>query len=110
LPGDAVSRALYATSSCGICGKAALDLIETGAAAVAPGPVIEASVLDGLPAALAGGQRVFAATGGLHGAGLFTPDGEPVVVRANVYSGADRIAVHEDTGTRPASPGAPVSA
>jgi FdhD protein len=30
--------------------------------------------------------------------------------RANVYSGADRIAVHENTGASPASPGAPVSA
>jgi FdhD protein len=190
LRGDAVSRALYATSSCGICGKAALDLVETGAAPVAPGPVIDASVLDRLPPALAAGQRVFASTGGLHGAGLFTTEGEPVVVRedvgrhnavdkvlgralldgnvplsdrllvvsgrvsfeviqkaamagipivcavsaptslavdaarrlgmtlvgflrdgrANVYSGAGRIAVDEDTGARPTSPGAPISA
>jgi FdhD protein len=93
LAGDAVSRALYATSSCGICGKAALDLVETGAAPVAPGPVVAASVLDRLPTALAEGQRVFAATGGLHGAGLFTLEGQPVVVREDVgrHNAVDKV-------------------
>jgi FdhD protein len=93
LRADAISRALYATSSCGICGKAALDLVETGAAAVAAGPVVAASVLDGLPATLAEGQRVFASTGGLHGAGLFTPTGEAVLVREDVgrHNAVDKV-------------------
>src|SRR5919106_1439410 len=45
-------RNFYATSSCGVCGKAALDDIEVRCGPVAPGPEVPVSVLVSLPDAL----------------------------------------------------------
>ncbi len=86
-------RNFYATSSCGVCGKAALDDVEVRCERVAPGPTIEASVLLLLPEALRRGQRVFERTGGLHAAGLFDPDGGPMTVREDVgrHNAVDKV-------------------
>jgi FdhD protein len=84
LPGFQPQRAFYATSSCGVCGKASLDLIDVRCAVVADGPVVPARTLTGLPDALRGAQRVFDRTGGLHAAGLFTADGSLVASREDV--------------------------
>ncbi|HEX6447122.1 MAG TPA: formate dehydrogenase accessory sulfurtransferase FdhD [Streptosporangiales bacterium] len=81
-----VTRNFYTTSSCGICGKASLDAVRLGQPYdVAADPVrVEAPTLAGLPDALRHAQRVFDRTGGLHAAGLFTPDGELVCLREDV--------------------------
>ena len=86
-------RNFYATSSCGICGKAALDDIEVRCAPVAEGPQVRAEVLVRLPEALRAKQRVFDRTGGLHAAGLFTPDGELVSLREDVgrHNAVDKV-------------------
>ncbi len=86
-------RNFYATSSCGICGKAALDDIEVRCAPVAEGPQVSAEVLVRLPEALRAKQRVFDRTGGLHAAGLFTPDGELVSLREDVgrHNAVDKV-------------------
>jgi FdhD protein len=81
---DRLQRNFFATSSCGVCGKAALDDIEVRCAPVAPGPEVSAEVLVGLPTALREAQRMFERTGGLHAAGLFTGDGELVTVHEDV--------------------------
>jgi FdhD protein len=90
---DLVKRNFYATSSCGVCGKAALDDIEVRCAPVADGPVVPADLLVGLPDALRKAQKVFARTGGLHAAGLFTPDGTLVSVREDVgrHNAVDKV-------------------
>ena len=62
-------------SSCGICGKAALEEIEVRCAAVGDGPTVAASLLGTLPDKLARHQRVFDQTGGLHAAARFDVDG-----------------------------------
>ena len=72
---DVRERRYLANSSCGICGKAALDEIEVRCAPVGKGPVVAASVLGGLPDRLAPKQRVFEQTGGLHAAARFATDG-----------------------------------
>ena len=77
-------RNFYATSSCGVCGKAALDDIEVRCAPVAEGTTVPLDVLLGLPDALRSGQKVFDRTGGLHAAGLFTPEGRLVTIREDV--------------------------
>jgi len=90
---SALRRNFYATSSCGICGKAALDDVETHCAPVAPGPVVEGAVITSLPETLRSAQRVFEQTGGLHAAGLFTPDGELEVLREDVgrHNAVDKV-------------------
>ena len=81
---DLRARRYLANSSCGICGKAALDEVEVRCAPVAPGPRVAASVVRSLPERLAERQRVFAQTGGLHAAARFTAGGELVEVREDV--------------------------
>jgi FdhD protein len=81
---DRLHRNFYATSSCGVCGKAALDDVEIRCAPVDDGPEIPAAALLDLPGKLRGAQKVFDRTGGLHAAGLFTSDGEAVVIREDV--------------------------
>jgi FdhD protein len=77
-------RSFLSTSSCGICGKAALEDVEVRCAPVAPGPAVAASTISRLPGALADHQRVFGATGGLHAAARFAPDGAFVAAREDV--------------------------
>lgn len=89
----ALRRNFYATSSCGICGKAALDDVEVRCAPVAEGPQVRAEVLVGLPDALRARQKVFDRTGGLHAAGLFTAEGELVTLREDVgrHNAVDKV-------------------
>ena len=86
-------RNFFATSSCGICGKAALDDVEVRCAPVAPGPLVPAATIVGLPDELRSSQRVFDRTGGLHAAGLFTPSGAAVSVREDVgrHNAVDKV-------------------
>jgi FdhD protein len=90
---DRLHRNFFATSSCGICGKAALDDVEVRCAPVAPGPRVPASVLVTLPDRLREKQSVFDRTGGLHAAGLFTPGGELVSLREDVgrHNAVDKV-------------------
>jgi FdhD protein len=90
---DRLRRNFYATSSCGICGKAALEDVEVHCAPVGPGPQVSAEVLAGLPDALRANQRVFDRTGGLHAAGLFTPEGALVTLREDVgrHNAVDKV-------------------
>jgi FdhD protein len=80
-----LERSFYATSACGVCGKASLDAVEArGCRLLADGPTVRAALLPELPERLREAQAVFARTGGLHAAGLFTAEGEPVHVREDV--------------------------
>jgi FdhD protein len=87
------ARRFYATSSCGICGKASLDEVEVRCAPIADGPVVTRSVISSLPDALRARQRVFDETGGLHAAGLFDPAGELVAVREDIgrHNAVDKL-------------------
>jgi FdhD protein len=74
------------SSACGVCGKATVDSLHRRG--VEPfsgiGPTVAVDTLFGLPSALRAAQASFDATGGLHGAGLFTPEGDVLVVREDV--------------------------
>ena len=78
------TRHFAVSSSCGICGKAALDDIHVRARPIPEGPVVAPEVLWSLPARLRAAQAVFEATGGLHAAGLFEADGTLVAVREDI--------------------------
>ncbi|WP_068414269.1 formate dehydrogenase accessory sulfurtransferase FdhD [Planctomyces sp. SH-PL62] len=94
-PFDASSlkRNFFATSSCGICGKAALDQVAVRCAPVSPGPTVGRSALLGLPDALRGSQRAFDRTGGLHAAGLFDASGRLLAAREDVgrHNAVDKL-------------------
>lgn len=97
-PDASLERNFYTTSSCGLCGKASLDAVRTTAAwSVAEDPLsIGTDVLTALPDRLRAAQRVFDSTGGLHAAGLFTADGEPVCLREDVgrHNAVDKVVGH----------------
>ena len=89
----ALQRNFYATSSCGICGKAALEMVEVRCAPVAAGPVVEPDVIRSLPDRLREAQAVFERTGGLHAAGLFDASGTALAVREDVgrHNAVDKV-------------------
>ncbi|WP_068272503.1 formate dehydrogenase accessory sulfurtransferase FdhD, partial [Aldersonia kunmingensis] len=95
LPDTGIERNFYTTSSCGVCGKASLDSIRTRTRhSPADDPAtVDTEVLAGLPDTLREAQKVFATTGGLHAAGLFTPDGRVLAVREDVgrHNAVDKL-------------------
>jgi FdhD protein len=86
-------RNFYATSSCGVCGKAALEDVEVRCAPIPIGFHVPAATIVALPDSLRSAQRVFDRTGGLHAAGLFTADGDVVTVREDVgrHNAVDKV-------------------
>jgi len=90
---DALRRNFFASSSCGICGKATLDQIEVRCRPVAAGPVLKAEIIARLPEGLRKAQKVFDRTGGLHAAGLFAPDGTLLTLREDVgrHNAVDKV-------------------
>lgn len=79
-----VTRNFYATSSCGICGKASLDQVALECPAILSGPQVQRSVITSLPHRLREGQKTFSRTGGLHASGFFDPAGMPAGLREDV--------------------------
>jgi FdhD protein len=89
------SRNFYTTSSCGVCGKASIDAIRTRSQFdVAADPLtVPARTLAALPDRLRAAQRTFDRTGGLHAAGLFTAEGDLLVLREDVgrHNAVDKV-------------------
>jgi FdhD protein len=79
---DPGERRFYTTSSCGVCGKGALEQVAVDAPRLPPGPCVSRALLAGLPDLLV--QPEFARTGGLHATGLFGADGTLRCVREDV--------------------------
>ena len=78
-------RRFYLSSSCGVCGKGALEFVRQEAAPSAAGPPIDSELVRRAPAEARRMQLAFERTGGLHATALFAADGE-------------LLAVHEDVG------------
>ena len=93
---QSAARNFLTTSACGVCGKDSIEAIRVRSAFdVAANPVrVSPAVLAGLPGRLRDAQRVFSRTGGLHAAGLFTPDGTLLVLREDVgrHNAVDKVA------------------
>jgi FdhD protein len=86
-------RNTFASSSCGVCGKASLASAMATAGPVADGVRFALEVVRRLPAALRGAQEVFSRTGALHAAALCRPDGDLLVVREDVgrHNAVDKV-------------------
>jgi FdhD protein len=79
-----LQRSFYTSSSCGVCGKGALEAVAVEAPRVESELRLPLSLIVSLPDRLREAQAAFAATGGLHATGLFSADGEPLCVREDV--------------------------
>ncbi|HZT90446.1 MAG TPA: formate dehydrogenase accessory sulfurtransferase FdhD [Gaiellaceae bacterium] len=86
-------RNFYTSSSCGVCGKGALDAVAVHAPRVASDLVVPAEVLASLPERLHGEQAAFSTTGGLHATGLFDAGGTLLCVREDVgrHNAMDKV-------------------
>ncbi|HEX8867167.1 MAG TPA: formate dehydrogenase accessory sulfurtransferase FdhD [Lentzea sp.] len=93
-PDTGVERNFYTTSSCGVCGKAALDAVKlkTRYSPALDDVRVTPEALTSFPDALRERQKVFESTGGLHAAGLFV-NGELLVVREDVgrHNAVDKV-------------------
>ncbi len=99
-----LTRHVFASSSCGVCGKASIDAILGGFPSIAPPTTqgaqahwtIAADVLVSLPDKLRDAQHGFGRTGGLHAAGLFTMQGDLIVAREDVgrHNAVDKVLGH----------------
>jgi FdhD protein len=81
---EPLRRNFYTTSSCGVCGKGALEAVAVEAPRVESELTVPAALVSELPDRLRSAQPTFAATGGLHATGLFTSDGTVICVREDV--------------------------
>jgi len=89
----ALQRSFYTSSSCGVCGKGALEAVAVEAPRVESELRVPAELVAELPDRLRSAQPAFDATGGLHAAGLFSGDGELVCVREDVgrHNALDKV-------------------
>jgi FdhD protein len=90
---ERLRRNFYTSSSCGVCGKGAIEAIEVTAPRIESALELGHELIAQLPGRLLEAQRAFAATGGLHATGLFEPDGELVCVREDVgrHNAMDKV-------------------
>jgi FdhD protein len=88
-----VARSFYTTSSCGVCGKGALEAVAVESPRVESDLRVTAALVAELPSRLREAQAAFAATGGLHATGLFDAHGELLCVREDVgrHNAMDKV-------------------
>jgi FdhD protein len=90
---ERLQRSFYTSSSCGVCGKGALDAVAVDAPPVTSDLRIDAALAARLPDRLRAAQPAFASTGGLHATGLFDASGALVCVREDVgrHNAMDKV-------------------
>ncbi|MEQ9167521.1 MAG: formate dehydrogenase accessory sulfurtransferase FdhD [Fulvivirga sp.] len=79
-----LERHFYTNSSCGVCGKASIESVETGCKVILNKDVFAEKVIHNAPDKLRAAQKVFEYTGGLHAAGFFNLMGELEMMREDV--------------------------
>jgi FdhD protein len=86
-------RSMLSSSACGVCGAVLIEDLRRDLAELPPSPVVDPALLPALVDRLRSSQGVFARTGGLHAAGLFTAAGEEVCVREDVgrHNAVDKV-------------------
>ena len=90
---ERLARSFYTSSSCGVCGKGALEAVAVEAPPVESELRVPAALVLSLPVLLRDAQAAFEATGGLHATGLFSPAGELVCLREDVgrHNALDKV-------------------
>jgi FdhD protein len=88
-----LQRSFYTSSSCGVCGKGALEAVAVEAPRVTSELRVEATLVSTLPDRLRAAQTAFAHTGGLHATGLFDVTGQLLCLREDVgrHNAMDKV-------------------
>jgi len=91
-----LTRHVFASSSCGLCGAATIDAVHKTFPPIDAALSVPAKLLVNLPSKLRLQQEAFDRTGGLHAAGLFKKNGQPIVVREDVgrHNAVDKVLGH----------------
>jgi FdhD protein len=93
---ERLTRHVFASSSCGLCGKATIEAVRMTFPRVESNVTIDAATLGRLPEVMRKAQSGFDRTGGVHAAALFTLDGRLVAVREDVgrHNAVDKVLGH----------------
>jgi FdhD protein len=88
-----LARSFYTSSSCGVCGKGALEAVAVEAPRNKSGLTVSARLVAALPDRLRAAQPAFEATGGIHATGLFDEHGELLCLREDVgrHNALDKV-------------------
>jgi FdhD protein len=88
-----LARSFYTSSSCGVCGKGALEAVAVEAPRSRSGLTVSARLVAALPDRLRAAQPAFEATGGIHATGLFDEHGELLCLREDVgrHNALDKV-------------------
>lgn len=88
-----LERHVYASSSCGLCGKASIEAVQQNFPPLLQSPAVSGDILLSLPERLRAAQRGFEQSGGLHAAAIFDLDGALVVGREDIgrHNAVDKV-------------------
>jgi FdhD protein len=88
-----LARSFYTSSSCGVCGKGALEAVAVEASRIESKLTVPAELIAVLPDRLRAAQPAFDATGGIHATGLFDEHGELLCLREDVgrHNALDKV-------------------
>jgi FdhD protein len=101
-----LDRHFYASSSCGVCGKASLEALAVNAQPFEPQPFPDSELICALPNRLREAQTLFYQTGSLHGAALFDRQGKLLLAHEDVgrHNAVDKVIGEMLTQGRAAEP------
>src|SRR3954469_21346768 len=93
---EQLTRHVFASSSCGLCGKATIESIHAQFPPVQSDMLIEPELIASLPQKMRAAQETFERTGGLHAAALFDAEGRLIVLREDVgrHNAVDKVIGH----------------
>ncbi|HWX18288.1 MAG TPA: formate dehydrogenase accessory sulfurtransferase FdhD [Candidatus Binatia bacterium] len=93
---ERLTRHVFATSSCGLCGKASIEAVHQHFPPVTSNLAVPLKVLVALPGQMRSAQATFAQTGGLHAAAIFDSTGNLLVLREDVgrHNAVDKVLGH----------------
>ncbi|HEX9984304.1 MAG TPA: formate dehydrogenase accessory sulfurtransferase FdhD [Thermoanaerobaculia bacterium] len=88
-----LQRNFYATSSCGVCGKASIDALRVAAPRQEHTLALDAEAIHAMPGKLRAAQTQFASTGGIHAAGIFDARGNLLRTREDIgrHNAVDKV-------------------
>jgi len=93
---EKLTRHVFASSSCGLCGKASIDAVRGQFPRIQSELLVRAEMILAMPGQMARAQATFTRTGGLHAAALFTAEGKLLVLREDVgrHNAVDKVVGH----------------